>query len=130
MIISSLLVGMLGAVAARLGVGYVAARGADRDPHVYWVLGLAAPAPAWLIVFWVLLGPSPRPRPDVVSAASWTLSAAAGLLGAIVTEGLVRRVSESAGRADPLACWRLGLAGFLPAWGIALLGYGLKALRD
>ena len=123
-IVSSLLVGVLGVVAARIRLDYLAAREVDRDPHVYWVLGLAAPVPAWLIVFWVLLGPSPRPRPDVVSATAWILSAAAGLVGPILTEGIVRRVE----RATPLAYWRLGLVSFLPAWGIALLGYGLKTV--
>jgi hypothetical protein len=127
-ILSSLLVGMLGVVATRVGLGYLAARAVDRDPHVYWVLGLVAPIPAWLTVFVVLLGPSSRPRPEVVSAGAWLLSAAAGLLGAIVTEGLVRRVSESAEQAAPLVYWRLGLAGSLPAWGITLLGYALKMI--
>lgn len=127
-IIVSLLVGVMGVVAARGGLGYLAARAGDRDPHVYWVLGLVAPVPAWLIVFWVLLGPSPEPRPELVSAASWILSTAAALLGAIVTAGLVQRVSESGEHAAPLVYWRLGLAGSLPAWGIALLGYALKTM--
>lgn len=127
-IVSSLLVGVLGILAARVGLGYLSARAVDRDPHVYWVLGLLAPVPAWLIIFWVLLGPSPKLRPEIVSDGSWILSTAAGLVGAILTEGLVRRRSESKTDCSPLAYGRLGLFGSAPAWGIALLGYALKTI--
>lgn len=127
-IVSSLLVGVLGVVAARVGLDYLCARAVDREPHVYWVLGLVAPVPAWLILFWVLLAPSPGLRPEVVSAGSWIVSTAAGLLGAILTEGSVRRMSESETSYPPLAYWRLGLFGFAPAWAIALLGYALKTI--
>jgi hypothetical protein len=124
-IVASLLVGVLGILAARVGLGYLSARA---DPHVYWVLGLLAPVPGWLIIFWVLLGPSPKARPEIVSDGSWILSTAAGLIGAILTEGLVRRRSESETDCSPLAYWRLGLFGSAPAWGIALLGYALKTI--
>lgn len=127
-IVSSLLLGVLGVVAARVGLGCLSARAVDRDPHVYWLLGLVALVPAWLVVFWVLLDPSPKQRAEMVSAESWILSTAAGLIGAILTEGLVRRTSESETNHPPLAYWRLGLFGFAPAWGIALLGYALKTI--
>lgn len=126
--ISSLLVCVLGVVASRVGLDALAARAIDRDPHVYWALGLVAPVPAWLIVFWSLLGPSPRPRPEIVSELSWIVSTAVGLIGTIVTEGLVRRLSESGRQARPPVYWRVGLAGSLPAWGIVLLGYALKTI--
>lgn len=128
LIISSLLVGVLGIFASRVGLGTLASRAVDRDPHTYWMLGLVAPAPAWLIVFWALLGPSPKPRPEIVSELSWILSTAVCLIGTIVTEGLVRRTSESGKQAGPLVYWRLGLAGSLPAWGIVLLGYVFKTI--
>lgn len=127
-IIASLLVGLLGVVATRVGLGFLAVGPGDREPHVYWVLGLLAPVPAWLIVFWILLGPSPKLRPDIVSDGAWILSTAAGLIGAILTEGLVRRRSESGTDYPPLSYWRLGLFGGAPAWGIALLGYALKTI--
>jgi copper chaperone CopZ len=127
-IVASLLVAVLGVGAARVGLASRFARAGDRDPHVYWVLGLLAPVPAWLIVFWILLGPSPKLRPEIVSDGSWILSTAAGLIGAILTEGLVRRRSESGTDYPPLAYWRLGLFGSAPAWGITLLGYALKTI--
>jgi DNA-binding IclR family transcriptional regulator len=64
----------------------------------------------------------------LVSAVSWSLSTAAGLLGAIVTEGLLRRASESGELRVPLASWRLGLLGVAPAWLIALVGQAVKAI--
>jgi len=83
--------------------------------------GLVGLAPAWVITFVALLGSSPAPRLPVWSAAAWIASSSAALLGAIVTEALVRGASASGGR--PLAWyWTYGLAALLPAWLIAILG--------
>lgn len=125
----SLLVALIGVVATWAAIGHVAAGASERDPHVYWLLGLAALVPAWLVVFVALLGPTSRPQPEPVSAIAWVLSTATGLIGAIVTEGLLRRASESGHSRLPPACWRLGLLGFAPAWLIALTGQAAKTIR-
>ncbi|HXG14907.1 MAG TPA: hypothetical protein VNK50_01610 [Calidithermus sp.] len=126
---TSVLLALLGAVTTRAAVGRLGAAGADRDPHVYWGLGFAALVPAWLVVFLALLGPTARPRPGLVPATAWILSASAGLIGAIASEGWLRRAGEGAGSLAPSGCWRLGLLGALPAWVLAAAGYALVAAR-
>jgi hypothetical protein len=126
----SLLVGLMGVVASRAALGHLAVESPNRDPHVDWVLGLVALVPAWLVVFLALLGPTSTPRKDLVSAVSWVLSAGAGLIGAIATEGSLRRASESGRLQGSLACWRLGLVGFAPAWLIALAGQAEKTISE
>jgi len=126
----SLLVGLLGVVATWLAIGRLAARATECNPHVYWVLGLVAALPAWLVVFLSLLGSTPAPRPEPVSSVAWISSTAAGLIGAILTEGAVRRARGAGTMSTPRTSWRLGLLGLAPAWGIALLGYALKAAVD
>jgi hypothetical protein len=123
---TSLLLGLLGVVATRAAVAHLADDG-DRDPHVYWALGFAALVPAWLVVFLALLGPNARSRPELVPAVAWVLSAASGLIGAIGTEGWLRRADAAA--ESPFASWRLGVLGSLPAWLIALGGYASAAAR-
>ncbi len=126
---TSVLLALLGTLATRTTVSRLAADGRERDPHVYWALGFAALVPAWLVLFLALLGPTARPRPELVPAAAWVLSAASGLVGAIATEGSLRRASDTTGSRDPLACWRLGLLGSLPAWLVAAAGYALAMAR-
>jgi hypothetical protein len=126
---TSLLLALLGVVTTRKAIGRLGAAGVDRDPHVYWALGFAALVPAWLVVFLALLGPTARPRPELVPAAAWVLSAAAGLIGAIASEGWLRQAVEAAGSRSPRACWWLGLLGSLPAWLVAAAGYALVAAR-
>ena len=114
----SLAVGLLGLLSTRAALPRLAEGG---DPHAPWALGLVGLAPAWVITFVALLGSSPAPRLPVWSAAAWIASSSAALIGAIVTEALVRGASASGGR--PLAWyWTYGLAALLPAWLIAILG--------
>src|SRR3989442_9942505 len=88
-IVSSVLVGLIGVVASRIGLTYLTADGASRDPHAYWALGLVTLLPAWLVAFVGLLGTTPGVRPQLVSGAAWLLSPAAGLIGAIAAGGRV-----------------------------------------
>src|SRR5437870_13488163 len=90
-IVSSVLVGLIGVVASRIGLTYLTADGASRDPHAYWALGLVTLLPAWLVAFLGLLGTTPGVRPQLVSGAAWLLSVAAGPLGRIATEPRGRR---------------------------------------
>lgn len=86
-----------------------------------WALGLAALLPAWLIAFLGLMGSSPIGRRIPLEIA-FLLSSAAALLGVIVTDAVVRRLSEPARPHRPLTYWLLGVAALVPAWGIALAG--------
>lgn len=117
----SLAVGLLGVLATRASLVRLVEREAGTDPHLPWALGFVGLLPAWLITFVALLGSSPAPRLPVWSAAAWITSSSAALVGAIVTEALVRRASESVGR-PPSTYWAYGLAALLPAWLISILG--------
>ena len=120
---SSVLLGLIGVVASRIGLTYLTADGALRDPHAYWALGLVALLPAWLVAFVGLLGTTPGVRAHLVSSAAWLLSAAAALIGAIATEAGVRGAGDSVEAHHAARLWRLGLLAFLPAWVIVLIGY-------
>jgi hypothetical protein len=65
-IITSLLVGFLGLLVARVALRGLATAGCGRDPHVYWSLGLLALLPAWLVAFVTLL-PSTTSVMDPIS---------------------------------------------------------------
>jgi hypothetical protein len=117
-IASSVLLGLIGVLASRIGLKNLTADGVSRDPHAYWALGLVTLLPAWLVAFVGLLGATPGARPP---GATWLLlSAAAGLIGAIATEARVRGTGEFAGVYHATRLWRLGVLAFLPAWVIVL----------
>jgi hypothetical protein len=121
---SSLLLALTGVLATRAGTNRLAGESA-RDPHVYWALGLVTLLPAWLVVFLTLLPNVPGMRLQLISAVAWLLSAAAGLVGAIATEGRVRHLDESGLHPSPRRLWRLGVMALAPSWVIALVGYVL-----
>src|SRR5215467_9472643 len=50
-IVSSVLLGLIGVVASRIGLTYLTADGTSRDPHAYWARGLVTLLPAWLVAF-------------------------------------------------------------------------------
>ena len=122
-IAASVLLGLIGVVASRIGLTYLTANGASRDPHAYWAVGLVTLLPAWLVAFVGLLGSQPGVKPQLVSSAAWLLSAAAGLIGAIATEAGVRGAGDSVEAHHAARLWRLGVLAFLPAWVIVLIGY-------
>ena len=119
-IASSILLGLIGVVASRVGLTRLTADGASRAPHACWALGLVALLPAWLVAFVGLLGATPGVRPQLVSSAAFLLSAAAGLIGAIATEARVRRAGDSVEAHQATRPWQLGMLALLPAWVIAL----------
>lgn len=124
--LTSVVLAFLGAVATGIAADRLAAREPGRDAHVYWALGLAALLPAWLIVFVTLLPDVPGTRQHLAAAAAWILSAAAGLLGAIATEGRLRRFDESGQHPSPRRLWRLGVVALAPSWAIALISHVLR----
>ena len=123
-IASSVLLGLIGVVASRIGLTHLTADGASRDPHAYWALGLVTLLPAWLVAFVGLLGITPGVRPQLVSGA--LLSAAAGLIGAIATEARVRETGDFAEAHHATRLWRLGVLAFLPSWVIVLSGHVVR----
>ena len=122
-VVASLALAGLGLIATRTAVANLAAGAPERDPHVYWVLGLVALLPAWLVPFVALMGTAPTPRVYLSWAIPWALSSAAGLIGAIASEAAVRRGIGASAPRPPASCWRLGVVWFVPAWVIALLGH-------
>jgi hypothetical protein len=127
-VISSLLLALAGVLATRVGTNRLA-RGSARDPHVYWAFGLVALLPAWLVAFVTLLPDVPGTRPQLIPAVAWLLSSAAGLVGAIGTEGHLRRLDESGLCQSPRRLWRLGVMALAPSWAIALGGHVLRWAR-
>jgi hypothetical protein len=124
-VVLSILLALVGVVASRLGLVRLTAGAPSRDPHVYWAVGLGALAPAWLIAFVALLPSEAGVRPQLVSSASWLLSGAAALIGAIVTEARVREAGPP-GRAAITRPWRLGALALVPGWLIALAGHVVR----
>ncbi|MFQ5520027.1 MAG: hypothetical protein ACE5FK_01405 [Candidatus Methylomirabilia bacterium] len=113
---------LLGVGGTWLGVKWLDRQQTPRPPEVDWLLGLLAFFPAWLIPFLSLLGRSVETLPEA-SVAVWAiLSASAGLLGAIVTDAVVRHLRGSAEPERRMKYWAVGLAALVPAWGIALVG--------
>jgi NO-binding membrane sensor protein with MHYT domain len=122
-IVSSIVLAPVGVFLSLAVLRRLTADSASRDPHAYWALGLITLLPAWLVAFIGLLGTTPGVRPHGASAVVFVLSAAAGLLGAILTEARVREATGSHEPWHPTRMWRLGLLAALPAWLLALGGY-------
>lgn len=122
MIAWSVLAGVVGVLGTWAGLIRVSRRHSSPSPVLCWVLGLAAPLPAWLVAFLGLLGASPGGRPELSMALSWILSASSALLGVIVTDAAVRHLQEAERTRSAVTYWLLGLAAIFPAWCIALLG--------
>lgn len=118
----SVVTALLGVIGTWVRMTRLARRQLPSGPMPYWFLGIAALLPVWLIAFVGLLGPSPVGRPELPLEVGFILSSSAALLGLILTDGIMRRLSESGRAHRPVTYWLLGVAAFLPAWGIALLG--------
>ena len=124
----SILAGLLGVLGTGATIAYLSGHKPSMRAPIYWLLGMAALLPAWLITFLDLLGRSSGPRPEKVLTASWILSSSAVLLGVIATDAALRRLRESGRDPGPVIWWLLGVLALLPGWGIALLGVMVKTL--
>lgn len=122
MIAWSVVAGVLGALGTWAWVSWLARRQSPRGPVFYWVLGLAALLPAWLIGFVGLFGASTARRPEVSLSFPFILSSSVALFGVILTDAAVKRLGESGRAHRPVKYWLLGVAALFPAWCIALLG--------
>ena len=118
----SLVMGALGVLVTWSVSTHLARRRPPLNRVVFWVLGLAALAPAWLIALVGLLGPLPIGRPGPALEVGFIFSSSAALLGVIVSDAVVRHLRASGREYRPATYWLVGVATLLPAWVIALLG--------
>lgn len=121
MIIWSVVAGALGIGGTGVFVGRAGSRSAGWSPERYWLLGMAALFPAWLIAFLAVLtlGTKAVPKGVVI------VTSVAPLFGAIVTDAVVRHLRASGRERRPVTYWLIGVAALLPAWGIGLLALTL-----
>ncbi|MFQ5658284.1 MAG: hypothetical protein ACE5G5_12140 [Candidatus Methylomirabilales bacterium] len=87
------------------------------SPERYWLLGMATLFPAWLIAFLGILAASAEALPRGAFIGSSSLP----LIGAIITDTMVKRLRQSGRRPRPTTYWLLGVAALLPAWVFAIL---------
>jgi hypothetical protein len=115
----SIILGVLGLFATGAVMPYFSGWVSNWGPRQYWLVGLMAFSPAWLIAFLGLLpsyvGPAYDPLPR-----SALLSSVVALLGVVSTNSAVRRLDELRYSLSPFAYWLLGAAALVPAWVIAL----------
>src|SRR5215831_15349893 len=119
MIKFSIVLGVLGLVATGAVMLYANRWVSHWGPRPYWLLGLMALFPAWLITFTGLLPPSAGPEDNPLPRSA-LLSSVVALFGVVFTDAAVRRLDASGYSLSPLKYWLLGLAGLLPAWLITL----------
>ncbi len=91
-----------------------------RKPERYWLVGLAATAPAWIIALTALLDGLSGDPPDKTLRAFLAASSAGGLLGVIATEFCVRWLKAQTTKAPALLYWFLGTVALVPSWGLIL----------
>lgn len=115
-------IGIVGVLATWCATRSLGTRESSQRRHLYWFLGLAALAPAWLIAFVGLLGPSPIVGPEPSLKVAFIFSSSAALLGVIVSDAVARRFRASGREHGAPTYWLLGVAALGPAWAIALLG--------
>jgi len=115
----SILVGVMGIVGTGVSTQILQKKDPERRFQHYWLLGLLALFPAWLIAFLALIQPATEQAVDVPLPPAALLSSGAGLLGIIATDYLLRRRQKPL--ATPLAWWAFGLLALLPAWIVILL---------
>lgn len=113
----SVVAGALGLFGTGTLVARAGARSPQWSPERYWLLGMGALFPAWLIAFLGVLSLGTKVVPKGVVIGS----SVAPLLGAIVTDTLVRRLRESGRERGAVAYWLVGVAAMLPGWGVALV---------
>ena len=89
----------------------------------YWILGIAGLFPAWLVAFLSVLQPASQSAVDVPLPPRALFSSAAGLMGIIAADYLLRRVQQSGRVLRPVTCWIIGWGALVPAWLIASVNF-------
>ena len=116
----AVVVGLFGVIWTGAVVAYLRRRETSPSASRYWVCGLAALLPAWLISLLVLLGQWTGQGPDAPMPPSVILSSSGALGGVIVTDWVVRRLDRKGSVHHPITYWLLGVIAFLPPWVIAV----------
>jgi hypothetical protein len=119
MIKLSIVLGFLGVVATASVVPYLSKQVPNWGPRKYWLVGLAALFPAWLIAFLGLLPSSVGSERDPLPRSALLCSVTA-VFGVIFTEMAVRQLDKRGYSLSSFVYWLLGIAGLVPAWAIAL----------
>ncbi len=114
----SIWVGIIGVLAGALASACL--RDRLGKPERYWLVGLAAAAPAWILALLVLLGGLSGENPDKGMKALLALSTASGLLGVIATEFCVRWLKARPAAVPATVYWFLGTVALMPSWGFIL----------
>ena len=114
----SIWVGVFGVLAGALVSGCF--RDRLRKPERYWLVGLAAAAPAWIIALTVLLGGLSGENPDKGMKALSRALDRRRPSGRHRHEFCVRWIKARTVAAPGVAYWFLGTAALLPSWGFML----------
>lgn len=117
MITWSVVAGVLGICGTGAWIIRLSSRSPHSSPERYWLWGMVALFPAWLTAFLGVLSSSTGAVPKGVLIGS----SAAPFLGVIVTDTVVRHLRQSGRHHRPVTYWLLGIAAFLPGWGVSLL---------
>ena len=115
----SIILGVLGLFATAAGVPYLSGWVSNWGPRQYWLVGLMALFPAWLIAFLGLLPSYVGPEYDPLPRSA-LLSSVVALLGVVFTDTAVRRLDKSRYFLSPFTYWLLGATGLVPGWVVAL----------
>lgn len=116
----SAVVGIVGVLGSGISAFFLRRWRPGPSPGRYWLCGLAALLPAWLISLLALLGQWTGQGPNAPMPPSVILSSSGALVGVIVTDWAVRRLDGKGSLHHPLTYWLLGVISFLPAWAIAV----------
>ena len=123
MIIWSLMTGAAGICGTAALLARLSSRQRPYSPERYWLLGMAALVPAWLIAF---LGGIEPPGGAAPNKPLFIFSSALPLLGAIVTDAVVRHLRHSGRDRRPVTYWLIGVAALLPGWVINVIALMVK----
>jgi uncharacterized membrane protein (GlpM family) len=114
----SLIIAFIGVLASGAALLFLK----SKEPRHYWLLGLAALFPGWLVAFLAVIDPASQSRVEVPLPPRALLSSAAGLVGVIATDYFIRRAQARGGELHPLTCWIGGVIALLPSWLIVAMG--------
>lgn len=116
----SVVIGVLGICGTWAWMAYDTRQRTREEPQRYWLMGLARLLPAWFLAFVGLLGSPPKQGVNISLPVAALVSSGVGLLGIVLTDAAVRRLSTSARACRPTIYWLLGVSALIPAWCIAL----------
>ena len=120
----SIILGVLGLLGTAAGMPYLGTWVSNWRPQQYWLVGLMALFPAWLIAFLGLLplsvGPEYNPLPR-----SALLSSVVALLGVVFADTAVRRLDKAGYSLSPFKHWILERQGSFRR-GLSLCGFSFE----